>query len=177
MQVLEGANLKPLVEHMNGQQFRWLQAFVLGKPPEVRAAEAAPLADFLAGCSQQGYRYTPAFYGCLAPYLPVGLSFNESAINLVLGFISADAPLLAPGMLMCKPMIWQQLSHEAFVRVHDNVIGVQIALSVAGHDCRGAQASHSASNRAHYLPSRCCRGRGPVSCLSSPPLKESTSFA
>ena len=74
MQVLEGGNLKPLIEHMNGQQFTWLQAFVLGKAPEVRAAEAAPLADFLAGCSQQGYKYMPAFYGCLAPYLPVGLS-------------------------------------------------------------------------------------------------------
>lgn len=106
MQVLEGGNLKPLIQHMSGQQFTWLQAFVLGKAPEVRAAEAAPLANFLAGCSQQGYRYMPAFYGCLAPYLPVGLSFNEPAINLTLGIISADAPLLAHGMLLCKPMTW-----------------------------------------------------------------------
>ena len=71
MQMLEAGALKPLAEHLNGQQLTWLQALVAGKAPEARAAEAAALACFLAGCSPQGFRYTLAFYGCLAAHMPV----------------------------------------------------------------------------------------------------------
>ncbi len=71
MQMLEASALKPLAEHLNGQQLTWLQALVAGMAPEARAAEAAALACFLAGCSPQGFRYTPAFYGCLAAHMPV----------------------------------------------------------------------------------------------------------
>ena len=71
LQVLGAGALKPLAEHMNGQQFTWLQGLVSGKSAEARAAEAAALAGFLAGCSQQGFKYGPAYYGCLVPYMPV----------------------------------------------------------------------------------------------------------
>ncbi len=71
LQVLGAGALKPLAEHMNGQQFTWLQGLVSGKSPEARAEEAAALAGFLAGCSQQGFKYSPAYYGCLVPYMPV----------------------------------------------------------------------------------------------------------
>ena len=73
MQMLEAGALKPLAEHLNGQQLTWLQALVAGKAPEARAAEAAALACFLAGCSPQGFRYPPAFYGCLAAHMLVAL--------------------------------------------------------------------------------------------------------
>lgn len=69
--MLEAGALKPLAEHLNGQQLTWLQAVIAGKAPEARAAEAAALACFLAGCSPQGFRYAPAFYGCLAAHMPV----------------------------------------------------------------------------------------------------------
>ena len=71
LQVLGAGALKPLAEHMNGQQFTWLQGRISGKPPEARADEAAALAGFLAGCSRQGFKYSPAYYGCLVPYMPV----------------------------------------------------------------------------------------------------------
>lgn len=71
MQVLEAGALKPLAEHMTGQQFAWLQAFVAGKPAELRQSEAAAVACFLAGCSQQGFKYSPAFYGCLIAHMQV----------------------------------------------------------------------------------------------------------
>ena len=71
VQMLEGGALKPLAEHLNGQQLTWLQALVAGKAPEARAAEATELACFLAGCSPQGFRCTPAYYGCLAAHMPV----------------------------------------------------------------------------------------------------------
>ena len=73
LQVLEAGALKPLIEHMNGQQFSWLQGLVSGKAAEVRAAEAPAVACFLAGCSFQGFRYSPAYYGCLVPYMPVSV--------------------------------------------------------------------------------------------------------
>ena len=73
LQVLEAGALKPLAEHMNGQQFSWLQGLVSGKAAEVRAAEAPAVTCFLAGCSHQGFRYSPAFYGCLVPYMPVSV--------------------------------------------------------------------------------------------------------
>jgi hypothetical protein len=152
MQVLEGGNLKPLAEHMNGQQFTWLQALEAGKPPEVRAAEAPPLAAFLAGGSQQGYKYSPAFYGCLAPYLPVGVSLAKPAINVALISRRQCRCTMVYSWHPCAPMTWRQLLCEAVIHMHNNVIGVWIALSVAGHDCRGAEANHSASDRVHHLP-------------------------
>ena len=77
MQVLGAGALKPLAEHMNGQQFTWLQGLISAKSAEARAAEAAALAGFLAGCSQQGFKYSPAYYGCLVPYMPVCASSSN----------------------------------------------------------------------------------------------------
>ena len=75
---------------MNGQQFTWLQGYISGKPADARAGEAAALAGFLAGCSQQGYKYSPAYYGCLVPYMPVcASSLNEYlTIHCILQMIS-----------------------------------------------------------------------------------------
>jgi len=86
LQVLEAGALKPLIEHMNGQQFSWLQGLVSGKAAEGRAAEAPAVTCFLAGCSFQGFRYSPAYYGCLVPYMPVSvLPLIELVCGSVIG--------------------------------------------------------------------------------------------
>ena len=74
MQMLEAGALKPLAEHLNGQQLAWLQALVAGKAPEARAADAAALACFLAGCSPQGFRYTSSLL-----WLPCRIHAGDSA--------------------------------------------------------------------------------------------------
>jgi len=86
LQVLEAGALKPLIEHMNGQQFSWLQGLISRKAAEVRAAEAPAVTCFLAGCSFQGFKYSPAYYGCLVPYMPVSvLPLIELVCGSVIG--------------------------------------------------------------------------------------------
>lgn len=71
MQVLQEGSTKPLAEHMTGQQYAWLQGHLGTLSAEARRASAPMMASFLTGCSEQGFRYSPDFYGCLVPYKEV----------------------------------------------------------------------------------------------------------
>ena len=71
MQVLQEGSTKPLAEHMTGQQYAWLQGHLGALSAEARRASAPMMASFLTGCSEQGFKYSPDFYGCLVPYKEV----------------------------------------------------------------------------------------------------------
>ena len=71
MQVLQEGSTKPLAEHMTGQQYAWMQGHLGALSAEARRVSAPMMASFLTGCSEQGFKYSPDFYGCLVPYKEV----------------------------------------------------------------------------------------------------------
>ncbi|EIE22924.1 hypothetical protein COCSUDRAFT_64043 [Coccomyxa subellipsoidea C-169] len=66
--VLQEGSTKPLAEHMTGQQYAWLQGHLGAMSAEARRGSALMMASFLTGCSEQGFKYSSDFYGCLVPY-------------------------------------------------------------------------------------------------------------
>lgn len=81
VQVLQEGSTKPLAEHMTGQQFAWLQGHLGAMSAETRRASAPMLASFLAGCSEQGFKYSTEFYGCLVPFKEVGLHMHPRKLQ------------------------------------------------------------------------------------------------
>jgi hypothetical protein len=71
LQVLQEGSIKPLAEHMTGQQLAWLQGHVAALNSDARRETAPALACFLTGASEQGFRYSVDFYGCLLSHKPV----------------------------------------------------------------------------------------------------------
>ena len=78
--------MKPLAEHLAAQHFAWLQQLLaaliqqLGAPEaaEARRHAAPGLAALLAGASEAGYKYSPEYYACLTPFLPVRWAFHKA---------------------------------------------------------------------------------------------------
>lgn len=72
VQVLQEGSIKPLADHMTGQQFTWLQGHLAGmSSPEARRGNAPALTCFLTGASEQGFKYSADYYGCLIAFKPV----------------------------------------------------------------------------------------------------------
>ena len=68
MQALEDNTIKPIAEHLDGQQAAWLGSHLL-----TRGLEADPslLVDFLAGVTEGGLLLSATFYGCLQSHRQV----------------------------------------------------------------------------------------------------------
>lgn len=79
--------------------------FSIAQAAEARRELAPGLACFLAGSSEQGYKYSPEFYGSLLPFQPVGRPAPSGACHaLTVRILASNSALPMPSAREAVPL-------------------------------------------------------------------------